>query len=326
MKQQEVFNKIGGIIREINEQYEYLESLENVYNDLELELLVANAQFLTDHIEVLRKLNKQNEQTKQVVETPAKTVAGPSYFEPVIDEEPASLTEETPETPAETTHTFEFDMPAREENNAAEEIETDKPEEVITERETIRHELTLEDIGEDWDEDELEDEEKQADDEIIPEPALTRPAAIVKEPEPVIETKEPEPAAETPEPEPGPQPVVIETTHTQILVEEDKIITLNDKMSAQLGSASRMSDQLSGQPITDLKSAISINDKLLYIKELFNGYSLAYSEAIELLNRVKTLEEAQKFLNNSYATKNNWQDKQATADKFYALLQRRYTI
>jgi CTP:phosphocholine cytidylyltransferase-like protein len=83
-------------------------------------------------------------------------------------------------------------------------------------------------------------------------------------------------------------------------------------------------EQLSIKPISDIKLAITLNDKLLYVKDLFNGYNLAYSEAVEILNRFNTFEEAQRFLKTNYVTKNNWEGKQATADKFYALLKRRY--
>jgi len=62
MKQQEVFKKIGTILKELNDQYDYLSTgHESNLNDLELELFVANAHFLSDHSEVLRKLNQQKE-------------------------------------------------------------------------------------------------------------------------------------------------------------------------------------------------------------------------------------------------------------------------
>jgi len=67
-----------------------------------------------------------------------------------------------------------------------------------------------------------------------------------------------------------------------------------------------------------------LNDKLLYVKDLFNGYNLAYSEAIEILNRFSTFDEAARFLKTNYVTKNNWESKPATVEKFYALLKRRY--
>lgn len=310
MKQQEVFKKIGGIIREINEQYEYLQNNAGALNDLELELLLANAHFLADHIEVLRKLNRQAENTAPVRGTPVSDPEPvPQPVIPITQDEPVVPTPEPryfePEVQRVIRHepiieepapTIEFEVPAK---TAITEV-TEPADALPFEPETIRHELTMEDIGEDWDEEPEEDEAEETYNklnDIMPEPVI----APVAEPEPVKKEVEPQP---------------------QIDVEE-QIITLNQKMSAQMAT-SRMSDHLGAQSVTDLKSAISLNDKLLYIKDLFNGYSLAYSEAIDILNRFKTFEEAEKFLQSSYAVKNNWADKQTTVDKFYELLKRRY--
>jgi hypothetical protein len=76
--------------------------------------------------------------------------------------------------------------------------------------------------------------------------------------------------------------------------------------------------------LADIKSAITLNDKLLFVKDLFKGYNLAYTEAIEIVNRFSNYEEADRFLKNNYVTKNDWESKPATAEKFYALLRRRY--
>jgi hypothetical protein len=349
MKQQEVFKKIGGIIREINEQYEYLQSADEVYNELELELLAANAHFLSDHIEILRKITSHAEKAqpaakpqviiedKPIAPQPVtaqfvaedKPAAEPRYFVPEmeqeVEEEPAIETA----TAEEDTHTVEFEIGNRTDPHT--QLPEPEEEPVAAEPEpTIRHELTLEDIGEDWDEDdEVEDIDLQTEAikaEVIPGVIETEPILPEPEEEPVASEPETEPVALKPEvkPEPVPAPIAPAVTHTQIMVEEDQVITLNQRMSAQM-AASRVSDQLHGQPISDLKSAITLNDKMLYVRELFNGYSLAYSETIDILNRAKSFEEAEAFLKGSYATKNNWADKQATADKFYALLQRRYT-
>jgi hypothetical protein len=112
---------------------------------------------------------------------------------------------------------------------------------------------------------------------------------------------------------------------TEEAKDENEVITRNQKISSQMGDKGlSKTEQLSIKPISDIKLAITLNDKLLYVKDLFNGYNLAYSEAIEILNRFNTFEEAQRFLRTNYVTKNNWEGKQATADKFYALLRRRY--
>ena len=108
---------------------------------------------------------------------------------------------------------------------------------------------------------------------------------------------------------------------------EGKTLTINQKMSAQAAeNANTQTAQSAIKPISDIKLAITLNDKLLYVKDLFNGYSLAYSEAIEILNRFNTFEEATRFLNANYVAKNNWESKPATTTKFYALLKRRYGL
>ncbi|SFB84531.1 hypothetical protein SAMN05421747_101479 [Parapedobacter composti] len=103
-------------------------------------------------------------------------------------------------------------------------------------------------------------------------------------------------------------------------------LTLNEMISAQrkAGASPFSAQRKDTDRVTDIKSAISLNDKLLFIKDLFNGYSLAYSEAIELLNRYDDFSSADAFLQTNYAKKNNWAEKQATVDKLYAILRKRF--
>ncbi|RYE26684.1 MAG: hypothetical protein EOP42_20465 [Sphingobacteriaceae bacterium] len=88
MNQQEILKKIGGIIAELKDQYTYLQAAESSFNDLELELFMANAHFLTDHIAILQKINHQfipaqlpaAEPVIQLTETSAK-IETPDYFD-----------------------------------------------------------------------------------------------------------------------------------------------------------------------------------------------------------------------------------------------------
>jgi hypothetical protein len=57
MNQQDIFRKIGSILTELNEQYQFLAQNPQQLNDLELELFLANAHFLSDHVNVVKKLN-----------------------------------------------------------------------------------------------------------------------------------------------------------------------------------------------------------------------------------------------------------------------------
>src|SRR5690606_16719268 len=89
-----------------------------------------------------------------------------------------------------------------------------------------------------------------------------------------------------------PKEVVIEEPESNVIQEEvntvveetpSRPLTLNEIISQQkqAGVQNRVyqvNQPGSAEKLTDIKTGISLNDKLLFIKDLFNGYSLAYSE------------------------------------------------
>ena len=88
MKTHNIFSKVGGILSEINEQYQYLsESPENL-NDLELELLSANADFLAEHIKVLKKLNlAQSNTPNSSIKTSNENLSETKEYQQSVHEE-----------------------------------------------------------------------------------------------------------------------------------------------------------------------------------------------------------------------------------------------
>lgn len=172
------------------------------------------------------------------------------------------------------------------------------------------------------------------------EPEIARPELSFNEADtwnkPEEESK-PAPAAETPV-----TPVSQQTSYGYPKTDDDlstrqdaekpaepeKPLTLHERLAAQLNpaaaAAQTQASSSAPQPIKDLKSAITLNDKMLFVRDLFNGYSLAYSEAIEILNRFNNFEDANRFLTTNYVDKNHWADKPGTADKFFDLLKRRF--
>ncbi len=357
MKQQEVFKKIGVIIKELSDQYEYLKTIDGQLNELELELFIANSHFLTDHVVILNKLNSKMvpaptpepviEEKPPVVE-PIKLVAEelPPLVEapePVIEkikadeewpplvEAPEPVVEHIPvkEPEPEPTpepryfeplvhsvnqpvinHTEDLPVPQIDLETGS---DKDSYSYIREEPQTIRHELILDEA--DWsDEDESYETALIADvieEPIVEEPIIAIPPAAAK-PLEVVHIEELKPVFESPAPQ------------KREFVKEE-VLTINERISAQLASKNgNVTEQIGVQKIDDLKQAINLNDKLLYIKDLFNGYSLAYSEAIEILNRFTSLEEADTFLKKNYVAKNNWDGKPETTEKLYALLKRRY--
>jgi hypothetical protein len=292
MNQQEVFNRIGGIIKELSDQFNYLHDDPAKINELELELFVANAHFLANHAEVLKKLNLHALAALPPSVPPPVAVAATPPAPPV--EPPATAKEERHFEPVVQSSPVEDDRPVPHIDLSGDTPEDDYSYMRQPEPETIRHELEIDDS---W----IDDE-----DDI---PLIAEPELLPQMPE--------KPVAAAP---PVPSPAIEKPAPPSARKEEPEVLTINQRMSAQLSNK----HETALPPVTDLRSAITLNDKLLFVKDLFNGYSLAYSEAIDILNRYNSFEEADKYLKSTYSAKNHWDDKPETAAKFYALLKRRY--
>jgi len=402
MNQQDIFRKIGNILTELSEQYQFLAQNPQQLNELELELFLANANFLSDHVKIVKKLNStiENkpaeagnhtllaEQNTIVLPEPEKNYAAddesfdPQELEEVVtaqeeeeridvkpsqevlddelieEEKAASLLNKDFFKPDQDDHTFEFVLGTHDENDqfeyeakSVEEIfdrPLSKEEAEILARKKIIHEK----------EDALAIQEEPLlaeEDEIGPEPFLIPheeeiPEVTAKE-EPVLakaeapvvahDVEDPKPATVT-QPIEALKDVKFDDPIISPPVEEDRPLfrpeavpvkpapqpaavkpapSLNDLLAKTNGK----NDEPVKAPIADLKQAINLNEKLLFIKDLFNGYNLAYSEVIDIINKMSSFEAADSYLQNNYAVKNNWAGKQATVDQFYELLNRRFS-
>lgn len=307
MNKKEIFKKVGGIISELNEQFEYLSQNPDNLNELELELFAASSNFLSEHISILLKLN-----------TASSEIMKETMVSEIKDEEIIELVPDRIELQEE-----EFDV-----NDVENKEDVDLVQEVSKPdwKFSIENESVISFDFEDKNTDELFDrplteEELRVINEktqlkIIPEPE----SDVQLENEEVQENLQPvileEPAEVVPVDATEFEPV-------SLVEEEIQPPTLNEILSAQ-SSPNTVSSQFNQRQFKDLKGLISLNDKLQFVRDLFNGYSLAYTEAIELLDRFENFEAADNFLKQNYAAKNNWADKQDVADKFYEILNRRF--
>lgn len=69
----------------------------------------------------------------------------------------------------------------------------------------------------------------------------------------------------------------------------------------------------------DIRNLIGINDKFLFIRELFNGDSNAYSQTIEELNNTNTLIKAEKIIQS-----HKWDKEEESTKLFFELLNRKF--
>ncbi len=311
MNKTEIFRKIGGILAELNEQYQYIAENPENFNELELELFLANADFLSEHTKILMKL---------IAARPDK----PSVSQPVIEDKPADIQKPQPtlfaaqqvrENPMETS-------PADGTKNEDDKEVVKLPFEVTPPPYPHIDEVTAapEVIN-------RMPEENPAAEPEVKQPQEALPVSEVKStPEtqhiPEVESfPEIKPAFETKPAHEAEQPAM----RRDPVPASVPVPTLNDLISGQQNRQQSVGGQYTHKPVSDLKSIINLNDKLLFIKDLFNGYSLAYSEAIEILNRFDSFEAAEHFLQSNYAVKNNWASRQSSADKLYELLRRRFS-
>lgn len=367
MKQEDLFRKVGNILKELNGQYEFLAQHPHQINELELALFQANADFLSDHVRILMKVAKpspiesppltiseQDPGTRQVEDTEDRSEElNAAYYGDSVQEiqqiEALTFAPDSEELFKidDSPSTFEFIL--------GESIPVDEsPEEEVVEEQKLPSDLA--DSGYipnqfRFEENHLQEEKFEFEEKPVDE-LFNRP--LSQEEENILAQKRRlttlplAPIAEDEDDEIGPEPFlvtkpaveaspIIKEDLTLIEAEESKISpanqpledpgykpTLNDLLAAKTDRSQK--EKIPVSPISDLKQGINLNDKLLYIKDLFNGYNLAYAEAIEIANKLPNFEAADAFFSKNYAEKYDWANKQATVDKFYNLLNQRFKL
>ena len=363
MNKSQILKKIGNIIEELSEQQQYLASVNKI-NLLELELFTANADFLIDHIEILKKLNDkrydfepqipQNVEPKPEVVQPAevKVELRPEIIQIEEEEKPRKFSFSFDEEPTEMVFEFEkkiaveevFDRPLNNDEKRFLSEKSSVPEPKATEfivlDEKTADSGTIQNKEEEFIEPYLiTDEQRNAQAYALAEQQKIEAESRHQESVLPEFTKTAESQDEIYHPN-GAQPVAIEQEYAKAfpadspsqnsefirsepIVKEERRLTLNEMLSAKLKQGSVNYQR---KKMDDLKAAISINDKMVFIKELFNGYNLAYSEAIEIVNRFDSFDAADNFLQKNYAVKNDWENKQITVARFYEYLQQKFVM
>lgn len=152
--------------------------------------------------------------------------------------------------------------------------------------------------------------------EVREEPKVYIPPVEPPKP-PVVEVK-PEPIPVTPPP-PPPPPVTPEATPSSG--------SSNSRVEALFSfkKATELSEKLSEMPIADLTKGMSINDRLLYMNELFGRDMNKLDEVLRALNNFPSLESAKSYL-VGVATQFNWGDDERSeiAQSFIKLVRRRF--
>lgn len=113
----------------------------------------------------------------------------------------------------------------------------------------------------------------------------------------------------------------VKKVEKEIAPKEIVELSLNDKLAnAQKTS---LAEKLQKKPIADLRSSIGLNQKFLFMNDLFEGENVEYNNAIEQLNNFSSLDDAKNYL-LSLGTKYGWDLDHSSVSQFTDLVERRY--
>jgi hypothetical protein len=97
--------------------------------------------------------------------------------------------------------------------------------------------------------------------------------------------------------------------------------SLNERLKQ---SKIELSDMLTEAPVRDLKKAIGVNDRFLFINELFRGDEAMYERSIKTINNFSIYPEAQYWIERELKVKIGWKDSEIVR-QFDQLVKRRFS-
>jgi hypothetical protein len=98
--------------------------------------------------------------------------------------------------------------------------------------------------------------------------------------------------------------------------------SLNDRLKTE---RTELMETLTEAPIRDLKRAIGINDRYVFVNELFRGDETMYERSIKTINSFRILPEAEYWMDRELKVKLAWDETKAITQHFYHLVRRRFS-
>lgn len=98
--------------------------------------------------------------------------------------------------------------------------------------------------------------------------------------------------------------------------------SLNDKLKEEKVEVGHI---VADHPIKDLKKAIGINDRHIFINELFRGDEVMYERSLKTINGFRIFAEAEYWIERELKVKLGWEEHKDTTRHFYQLIKRRFS-
>jgi hypothetical protein len=98
--------------------------------------------------------------------------------------------------------------------------------------------------------------------------------------------------------------------------------SLNDRLNA---SVAEVAHAIKDSPVHDLRKAIGVNDRYVFINDLFRGDEVMYERSIKTINNFKILPEAEYWMERELKLKLGWDEGRETVKHFFQLVKRRFS-
>jgi hypothetical protein len=99
-------------------------------------------------------------------------------------------------------------------------------------------------------------------------------------------------------------------------------LTVNDKLKGS--KTPSLVDDMQKSKINSISKSISLNQRFIFIKELFQGNLETYENALSRLDNFNSWEEANEFIEEKVAPENNWDISKSSVAEFTDIVERRY--
>lgn len=98
--------------------------------------------------------------------------------------------------------------------------------------------------------------------------------------------------------------------------------SLNDKLKQ---GKTELVEVLKETPVKDLRKAIGINDRFVFINDLFRGDESMYERSIKTINSFNIYAEAEYWMNRELKVKLGWNSSDPSVQHFVQLVKRRFS-
>ncbi|MEI2711565.1 MAG: hypothetical protein V9E96_21515 [Chitinophagaceae bacterium] len=131
------------------------------------------------------------------------------------------------------------------------------------------------------------------------------------------------------------QHVELEPEAKEITIAKKEVFELKDTLNQEVEkedfnnklkeNKTEVAAILQGTPVKDLRKAIGINDRYLFINELFRGDETMYERSIKTINSFNIYPEAEYWIQRELKVKLGWLEEVEAVKIFDQLVKRRFS-